>query len=110
MSKRRKWSSLTLSPFAAIMVGILSAMAVLSAATVEGSYTFPLLGLAVLEVFCFLWGWWSYHQKYSVIFLKRRIEAPSFWVRNRDQVAINVIIAIVSSVLAFLATLAATRH
>lgn len=85
------------------MVGMLSFMIILIGAVGKVSYVLLLLGLGAVELICFLWGRWAYHQKYSVIFLKRRSEASSFWVRNRDQ----ILVAIIASLLTFLATLGA---
>jgi len=59
-----------------------------------------LLGCAVLSL-GLIWSWWSFKlrdKKWSVIHLKRRSDSPSFWKRNKDEIAIVVITAIISIV------------
>jgi hypothetical protein len=101
MSRRRKWSRLTLTPTAPLIAGMLAPFVMLIGGMGKVGYVLALPVFGAIELICIIWGWWTLHQKYSVIFLKRHTEAPSFWVRNRDQ----ILVAILASLLTFLATL-----
>lgn len=65
--------------------------------------------LAVPGTVLYWWTWQVSSNKYSIIHLRRRTELPSFWKRNKDEILIAAISAIVGSIVGSLITLAVTK-
>ena len=53
------------------------------------------------------WLWWGYNvigKKWSVIHLRRRIDSPFFWKRNKDAIVVAIISVIAGSLITLLIT------
>jgi hypothetical protein len=60
---------------------------------------------AILMLGCVCWLWWAFHtrfHKYSIIIPKYRTDAPNFWKRNSDKIAVAIIAAVFGSLLTLL--------
>jgi len=65
------------------------------------------LGLFLLISIC-IWGRWAWvarFERYSTIVLRRQSEHKSFWERNKDQLLLSVISAIIGGVITYVFTI-----
>jgi len=68
----------------------------------DGPFTFnrALIGFAIifLGLICIWWNHQVTNKKWSVIHLKRRVDLPSFWKRNKDRIIIAIITIIFTTI------------
>ena len=102
--RRSRWTN-ELDAIAAILGSIASTMIVLGFATDEPTSQYIGYGLMVLGILLFLLSLLTKPLRRSIVILETRESRPSFWKRNKDQIWLIVITAIISITLTILAAL-----
>lgn len=58
--------------------------------------------IVLFSLICLRWSYEAVNKKWSVIHLKRRVDSPSFWKRNKDKITIAIITIIFTTILNWL--------